>query len=425
MSCVRHPLSVVIFLIFFLVSPVWAQTGVDQDQRATAQLREAYQQVDGLKGITLEARGGVAVLRGDVPSLEASLKAEELAQKVEGVLTVDNGLQIESKVTERLSPVLSKLRQKAQTFVTYLPLMGVAIITFMIFLAFGRSISRWDGIYRRLSGNVFIQDLLRQIAYFLSLAAGLLLALEILDATALVGAVLGTAGVLGVAIGFAFQDLAENSLASILLSLRQPFSPNDHVVIDGHEGKVVRLTSRATVLLTLDGNHLRIPNASVFKATILNYSKNPERRFRFTVGVDTEEDLTFARELALRTLKESTGVMSEPPPQCLVVELGDSTVNLDVVGWVDQREAEYLKVKSEAIRRVKESFDEAGILMPEPIYKVRMEQTEPAQRPVKKTPVVTAEEAVDVSPETHLEQRILEERVSEEQDLLSTAARLE
>ena len=425
MKSSRFPFCLVVLLVMFLIGPTLAQSEVDPDQRATSQLREAYRQVDGLRDITLEVRGGVAVLRGDVPSLEASLKAEELAQKVDGVLTVDNGLRIESKVTERLSPVLSKLRQKAQTFVTYLPLMGVAIITFALFLGLGKSISRWNGLYRRLSGNVFIQDLLRQIAYFVCLAAGLLLALEILDATALVGAVLGTAGVLGVAIGFAFQDLAENSLASILLSLRQPFSPNDHVVIDGHEGKVVRLTSRATVLLTLDGNHLRIPNASVFKATILNYSKNPERRFRFTVGVDTEEDLTFARELALRTLQEATGVMSEPPPQCLVVELGDSTVNLDVVGWVDQREAEFLKVKSEAIRRVKESFDEAGILMPEPIYKVRMEQTEPPKRPAKKTPVAAKGGAVDVSPETHLEQRIQEERVSEEQDLLSTAARLE
>ncbi len=93
-----------------------------------------------------------------------------------------------------------------------------------------------------------------------------LVALEILDATAIVGALLGTAGVLGVALGFAFKDILENYLAGILMSLRQPFSPRDHVVIDGNEGLVIALNSRATILMTLDGNHLRLPNALVFRS---------------------------------------------------------------------------------------------------------------------------------------------------------------
>src|SRR3546814_6600583 len=66
--------------------------------------------------------------------------------------------------------------------------------------------------------------------------------------------------------------------SDLMLSLRQPFRANDHVVIEGHEGRVVRLTSRATILMTLEGNHLRIPNSTVFKAVILNYTRNPERR---------------------------------------------------------------------------------------------------------------------------------------------------
>src|SRR3546814_11391197 len=71
-----------------------------------------------------------------------------------------------------------------------------------------------------------------------------------------------------------------------MLSRRQPFRANDHVVIEGHEGRVVRLTSRATILMTLEGNHLRIPNSTVFKAVILNYTRNPERRFDFELGIE-------------------------------------------------------------------------------------------------------------------------------------------
>jgi small-conductance mechanosensitive channel len=93
--------------------------------------------------------------------------------------------------------------------------------------------------------------------------AGLVVALDILNATELLGAVLGAAGVAGLALGFAVRDTIENFIASILLSLRQPFGPRDFVDIDGVQGSVARLTSRATILVSPDGNQIRIPNAAV------------------------------------------------------------------------------------------------------------------------------------------------------------------
>lgn len=409
-----------------LALPAWGQgQAVDSDVKLTAQLREAFRQVDGLQGVTLEVRGGVAVLRGEVPSLEASMKAEDLAKKLDGILAVDNGLTVNTQLAQRISPVLSKLYLKARNFMAYLPLFAVALVVFLLSVWVGKLLTRWNWGFSRLSKNVFIQDLLKQMVYAVVLMTGALIAMEILDATALVGAVLGTAGVLGVALGFAFQDLAENSLASALLSLRQPFSPNDYVVIDGHEGKVVRLTSRATILLTLDGNHLRIPNATVFKAVILNYTRNPERRFSFNVGIDTDEDLTRAQRLALKTLDQSPGVMKDPPPQCLIEELGDSNVQVKILGWVDQTENDFVKVRSEAIRKVKEAFDAADVFMPEPIYKVRLEQTEPRESEKKASPLEDDAPVTDLAPETHLDDRIEEERQVEGKDLLSESTRQE
>ena len=400
----------------------------EQDEEVTGRLRDIFGQVPGLSGITVEVRGGVAVLRGEVLSLEASVQAAELAQKLEGVVAVDNGVQVASNLQQRISPALSKLYQKGSTFLSFLPLFGIAIMVVLIFLWLGRRVARWDWLFARFSDNVFVTDLLRHVAHLAVAALGFLIALELLEATALVGAVLGTAGVLGVAIGFAFQDMAENSLASILLSLRQPFAPNDLVTIDGQQGKVVRLTSRATILLTLDGNHLRIPNATVFKATILNFTRNPERRFTFAVGIDTEEQIPRAQALAVRTLARCPGVLSEPPPACVVETLGDSTVNLTLVGWVDQRASDFVKARSEAIRRLKEAFDEAHIIMPEPIYKVRMEQTERRQPAPPRSPSPASEvpsSSDDVAPERHLEERISEERQGDQPDLLGQAGNLE
>ena len=109
---------------------------------------------------------------------------------------------------------------------------------------------------------------------------GIVIGLNMLGAGALLGAVLGGAGVVGLALGFAMKDTIENYVSSLMLSLRQPFRANDKVKIDDYEGRVLRLTTRATILLTPEGNHLRLSNSTVFKAVIVNYTAQPAAPLR-------------------------------------------------------------------------------------------------------------------------------------------------
>ena len=187
----------------------------------------------------------------------------------------------------------------------------MAVAVFGVFWWLARFVAGNAALMRRFGRNPFLRDLMRQIVRMAIIACGLVLALEILDATALLSTVLGAAGVVGLAVGFALRDTVENYIASLLLSLRQPFDHNDQVMIDRHEGRVVRLTPRATILLTLDGNHTRIPNAMVYKAVIVNYTRNPKRRFTFDVGVDTEQNLVQAQTLAAQTLNRMAGVLDD------------------------------------------------------------------------------------------------------------------
>lgn len=253
----------------------------------------------------------------------------------------------------------------------------------------------------------------------------LALALQILDATALVGAVLGTAGVLGVAIGFAFKDTLENYLAGILMSLRQPFAPRDYVVIGGNEGLVVSMTSRATILMTPDGNHLRLPNALVFRSVMLNYTRNPSWRFELDVGIGVNEDLVLAQQIGVDELSRLDGVISRPPPRAYIAALGDSNVQLRFHGWVDQRTHDFLMVKSEAIRKVKLALEGQGMDMPEPIYRVQI--TERPVAPVE--PSATARrgaasnKVMDTRATTDLAEQIDEEPLGlASNDLLDPAA---
>ena len=273
---------------------------------------------------------------------------------------------------------------------------------------------------------------------FVFVVGGIVIALDMLGAGALMGAVLGGAGVIGIALGFAMRDTIENYVASLMLSLRQPFRANDHVVIDAHEGRVIRLTSRATVLMTLDGNHLRIPNGQVFRATILNYTRNPQRRFDFELGIDADDDPNAARHLGRTALGELPFVLADPAPEARVVDVGDSNIVLQFLGWIDQREADWYKARSRAIAAVKTALEQAGFAIPEPIYRLRFDprttplpfqnvkgatvEERPAPEPSEPISAAPVPDSEDVAPDDEVAKMVDAERAAaprkEDKDLL-------
>lgn len=380
------------------------------DAELQAQVRDLLKAIEGLENAQVSVKAGVVILEGEAGTTALVERAGELASKVGGVRAVENNLERPREVGKRLAPVWQRLRSMADEALSALPLFGIALLLVIAAWLLAKLVGRWSWLYRRISRNRFAQDIARQLLRAAIVVGGIILALEVLDATALVGAVLGTAGIVGLAIGFAFRDLFENYLASILLSVRQPFQPGDHVVIGEHEGKVLRLSTRATVLRTLDGNHLRLLNAEVYKSAILNYTTNPKRRFDFAVGLGTDVELTAARKLGLATLSAMDGIVDEPPPNAIVEELGDSSVLLRLYAWVDQREADFQKTRGEAIRLVKQAFEAHEFDMPEPIQRVRIERVQPGGTPAGVRAPTGTSEAEDIEPERHLDEEIAEER---------------
>lgn len=349
------------------------------DRAIERRLTDLYQHIDGLEKVAPQVDAGVVTLTGTALTSNLAATAEQLATQVEGVVRVARDIRIETSLKIRLQHSFEALERQALQLISLLPLLLVAAAVVFAFWWLSRRVRQLSAPFDRLGGSAFVAELLRQFSAGLVFLCGLMLALVILDATAIIGSLLGAAGLIGLAVGFAIRDTVENYLASILLSIRQPFAPNDFIRIDDYEGKVIRLTSRATQLMTLDGNHLRLPNALVFKAVILNYSRNPQRRFDFEVGVDTEVNLTIARALAVATLQETEGVSAEPLPLCLIEALGDSNVILRLYAWTDQTRFDYAKVRSAAILRVKAAFDDAGLDMPEPIYRLRVQNASDAE----------------------------------------------
>lgn len=403
------------------------------DRVIQKRITELFGNIDALVDLHSEVTAGVVRLSGSAPSKQAYEQALRLVQRVEGVVAVNDQIDVDRSIRSRMLQVSQSLFDRLLEIIAFLPLLLVGIAFFLLFWMLSGLLLRWNSLFRKVTPNPFLQNLLRQIVRGVFLLTGFIILLEILDATALLGTIIGAAGILGLAIGFAIRDTVENYLASILLSLRQPFDANDHVEIEGHEGLVLRLTSRETVLMTLDGNHVRIPNATVYKSILTNFSRNPKRRFSFEVGVDTAVNLNAARSLGVSSLAATAGVAQDPPPGSRIKLLGDSNVVLVMLGWVDQNEHDFSKVRSEAIRAVKRAFDDANFEMPEPIYRVKLEglgsvigkdnSTAPAavaSQPTPQTSQAQTDAPADVGREHFIEQQIeAEKRMVGEQDLLN------
>jgi small conductance mechanosensitive channel len=393
------------------------------DQAAGTEIATRFAAISGLDKVTIDISGGVVRLGGEVGDDFKRQLAGKIAADAPGVIHVDNQLVMDTELTVRMAPMLIVLEDKSRQLVRALPLFLAAALIVFVFWWTGGWLVRRKLFVNKAARQPFLGVLLRQAVRLVALLIGLLLALDLLNATALLGALLGTAGIVGIALGFAFRDVAENYIAGVLLSLRQPFLPNDHVIIDGREGRVAGLNSRATILLTPDGNHLRMPNAQVFKGVILNYTRNPTRRFSFTLGVSNDADLDKVSRLGREVLTAMPDVLDDPAPTVLVADAGDSSMTMQFNGWMDQRSTGFGKVRSEAIRLVKSAFDQAGIEMPDPGYRVEVHRpARPSDSPISEIPAATMVQS-DVSPEEHVIKTIDRERASLDQpDLLDPNA---
>jgi len=400
---------------------ITVEDDASRDAAIALRIRGILDELEGFEDVTVTVNAGIVRLRGTTLDSTAAARLNEIAGRVEGVVAIENAVSETTDVARRLNPAVARFNARFWQVVNFLPLAAVACVLFVLVVMLGFTLARLRRPWDRLAPNAFISDIYRQIIRLVFIVGGLVIALDILGATALLSTILGAAGIIGLAIGFAVRDTVENFIASIMLSIRQPFRPNDTIEIDGDIGNVIRLTSRATILLSFDGNHIRIPNATVFKSRIVNYTRNDSRRFLFDLGLAANSDLAQARQIAQDTLDALPFVLDTPAANVWIEGVGDSTITLRLTAWIAQHETSFVAARGEAIRLVKTALETAGIEMPEPTYRLAgmagpQSSTRPAPPPVLREAVqAVGVQAVGVHAETELE-RIVEDERQQEQD---------
>ncbi len=255
-----------------------------------------------------------------------------------------------------------------ERIVTMIPLWIAAAIVVMLSVLvakLGRSImmnkladSGIDADHQEL------QILAGRITYATILTLGITIALKMagIDLTTILAAV-------AFGIGFALKDMIMNFLAGIMILISRHFTIGDFISVGGSLGKVVEIQARTTILQAIDGTKVIVPNAQLFKKTVISFTSNPFRRIEVIVGVDYRTNLENAVRVCMTALKETKGVLIEPKPAVLIAEFAESSINLKVRAWVESRGG-WLKVKSDMVKNIKGQFDEYGIKIPWPIHTV-------------------------------------------------------
>lgn len=242
-----------------------------------------------------------------------------------------------------------------------LPSLGLALIVFFLFyggsIVTSRLIRRATERRRHNLGIAFARLASAGVVFL-----GFLVSLSIVAPSFQAGDLIKVLGIGSVAIGFAFQNILQNFLAGLLLLWTEPFRVGDQIRLDTFEGTVEDIETRATTVKTYDGKRVVIPNADLFTHSVTINTAFDSRRWDSEMVVkDTQKDLVALKSQIVETMRRADGVLSDPSPEALVVDLGDlasDTVKIRVSWWTRPRYHEMMTTHDHVLTAIRQSLAE-------------------------------------------------------------------
>lgn len=256
-----------------------------------------------------------------------------------------------------------------QTVIKNIPNIIIAILILAIFVLLAKLIRKIvSGLVSRITKSKAVRNLLTTMSYFSILLVGLFISLEIMNLEKTVTSILAGAGVIGLALGFAFQEIASNFVSGILIAFREPYQIGDIIEIDSYFGEVTEINLRTTSVTTFQGLEVLIPNKDMFTKAFINLTTTPKRRLDLTIGVSYSDDLKKVEEVTLEVLSKIEERVDDMDAEVFYEEFGASSINLSARIWIHYPgNNAFLKARHKAIMNIKKAFDENGITIPFPI----------------------------------------------------------
>jgi len=259
---------------------------------------------------------------------------------------------------------MEKLDSWLDGFIAILPNLLVSIVIFVVFFLAATIVKKATLRATSSRGRRNLGEVMGGFFKAAIILFGGLISATIVVPTLNPGDLVAGLGVSSVAIGFAFKDILQNWLAGLLILIRQPFEIGDQIEVNGYEGTVAQIETRATIIKTYDGQRAVIPNSDIYTNALLVKTGNDIRRSQYDIGIGYADDIDEACEIIKQEIIKIDGVEADPEPEVYAWDLAASWVTLRARWWTDSKRGNVVKQRSDIIRAVKHALDEAAIDMP-------------------------------------------------------------
>jgi len=273
------------------------------------------------------------------------------------------------KFKDALTLLSTKATNWYEMIVKSIPNIILGLIVFILFIFIAKLAKSILGrLLPRLTKNITVINLLKTVGSFLILVIGLFVALEIMNLEKTVTSILAGAGVIGLALGFAFQEIASNFVSGILIAFREPYQIGDIVELNDFFGEVTQINLRTTSIMTFQGLEVLVPNKDLFTEPFINFTTTPKRRVDIKVGVSYGDDLNKVERVTKEALEEIEERCIGKDIQVYYTDFGSSSINLVAHIWITYtKNISFLKARHQAIINIKEAYDKNDISIPFPI----------------------------------------------------------
>lgn len=273
------------------------------------------------------------------------------------------------KFSQAVDKVSTKVQEWFEHTITMLPNIALALVIMFGFIFIGwiarKGVAKIDS---KVQGNDAILRLIGNIVYSVIVGLGIFAALSILNLDKTVTSLLAGAGIIGLALGFAFQETAANFLSGLLMAIRKPFKVGDLIESNEYMGHVKELNLRATIIRNFQGQEVIVPNKTVFYNPITNYSKTGSRRVDLKVGISYGDNLNKVKQITIDAVSSIEGLHPRLKVRLWYTGFGNSSIDFVVAFWLDSTDhPSYLEARSDAVMAIHRAYAENDITIPFPI----------------------------------------------------------
>ena len=243
-------------------------------------------------------------------------------------------------------------------FIKLLPNLALAVLVFIAFFFLAKWARRFSNrLFTRISDKPSVSGLFSTVIYIAVFSIGLFISLELLHLEKTISSLLAGAGIIGLALGFAFQDLTANFISGLFIIFRKPFENGQIIDTNSYIGTVEDIQLRSTIIRTYQGLHITIPNKDIFQKSLTNYSLSKQRRIDLNLNIPVSTDLNSVEAAVKDSVLKVNGILKDPPPEIYFTDYTADTLKMELRAWIDNSNpVEFAQKRDLLIRCVHETL---------------------------------------------------------------------